>query len=270
MKKKKCFRVNKQVLIKRVIWLSFFLLSAVLLFSIYKFVRILRSYRESENNYRQINEIALSTASPVPNVPASAAKIVMPSEVPIEVDWDSLERINRDIVAWLYCEGTPINYPIVQAKDNEYYLTRDFNRRKSESGALFLDCRNNIVANDENHIIYGHRMKDDSMFGSVPQYAEQSYCDEHPTMYLLTPEQNYRVEIFACRTVHSEDKYFETCFESKNAFQRYLNKAVEQSYWQSDTTVNTDNPSLALVTCSTYTNADNPRLLVHGCLIPIS
>lgn len=268
--RKRSFRVNQHVLVKRAVWLAVFLLSAALLFSVYQLVRILKSYRESAESYRQISEIAISTVSPVPSASPQAQATTAPSEVPIAVDWDALKKVNGEVVAWLYCENTPISYPVVQATDNEYYLTHGFDRKKSESGALFLDCRNNIAALDENFIIYGHRMKDDSMFGSVPQYAEQSYYGEHPTMYLLTPNQNYRVELFACRTVHSEDKYFETCFENKNAFQRYLNKAVEQSYWQSDTVVSTDYPSLTLVTCSTYANADSPRLLVQGVLVPIS
>jgi len=264
------YRINKKTFLKRAVWLAFFLLSAVLLFSGYKFVRILKSYYESAESYRAVADSALTTVSPAPSVSPDAEKAVASSEIPIIVDWDQLKKTNDDVVAWLYCADTPINYPVVQAKDNEYYLTRGFDHTKSESGALFLDCRNNIAASDENFIIYGHRMKDDSMFGTIPQYAEESYYKKHPTMYLLTPKQNYRVELFACRTVHSEGKYFETSFENKEVFRRYLNKAVEQSYWQADLSAGTDTPSLTLATCSTYANADNPRLLVHGYLVPIA
>lgn len=267
--KKRRYRVNQEVLAKRVVWSAVVLLSAILLFSAYRLARILKSYRDRENSYRTLADAAVATVSPAPSSSPGMAETPALSEVPIAVDWESLRKVNGDIVAWLYCEGTPINYPIVQANDNEYYLARGFDRKKSDGGALFLDCRNNIRAGDENFIVYGHRMKDDSMLGSIPQYAEEGYYAEHPTMYLLTPAQNYRVELFACRTVHSEEKYFETVFKSADDFQRYLNKALEQSYWQPGFAVRAGGPTLTLATCSTYGNADNPRLLVHGLLVAV-
>lgn len=269
MNRDKRYRVNKQVLFKRAVWLAAILLSAILLFSVYSLVRILKGYRDGRQTYDTLSSAVVATVSPAPSASAAAEETPAPESAPISIDWETLKQTNADVVGWLYCEGTPINYPIVQTDDNEYYLTRGFDRKKNAGGALFLDCRNNINASDENLIVYGHRMKDDSMLGTVPQYAEEDYLLLHPVMYLLTPERNYRVELFACRTVHSEEKYFETCFESKTAFQRYLNKAVEQSYWQPDATPGTDNPTLTLVTCSTYGNANNPRLLLHGVLVPI-
>lgn len=269
MAKKGRWRVNWDILPKRAVWAAVVLLSALLLLSVYKLARILKAYRESENSYRALTDAAVTTAAPAPSAPPDAPETPAPSEVPIAVDWESLKKANGDIVAWLYCEGTPVNYPVVQAKDNEYYLAHGFDRKKSAAGALFLDCRNNIKAGDENFIVYGHRMKDDSMFGSIPQYAEGDYYAQHPTMYLLTPAQNYRVELFACRTVHSEEKYFKTSFESAADFQRYIDKAATQSYWQPDKATAADGSILTLATCSTYENADNPRLLVHGRLVAV-
>lgn len=266
MAKKRRWRVNREVLIKRAVWAAVVLLSAILLFSVCRLIRIRKAYRESADSYRALADAAVSTASSAPTAAPDTAAL---SEVPIAVDWEDLQAANRDIVAWLYCKGTPINYPVVQAEDNEYYLARGFDRKKNAGGALFLDCRNNIKAGDENFIVYGHRMKDDSMLGTIPQYAEECYYEQHPTMYLLTPAQNYRVELFACRTVHSEEKYFETSFESAAAFRRYVTKAMSQSYWQPDTAIAADGPILTLATCSTYANADNPRLLVHGLLVAI-
>lgn len=273
-------RVNRETLFIRAVWLTFILLSAALLVCAYRLVRILWDYRESAESYQQIAVQAVAAASPAPAqkaytaqaqaAAAAAGASAAPAEVPIAVDWDALAETNPEIVAWLYSADTPINYPVVQADDNEYYLTRGADRKKNAAGALFLDCRNDITAWDENFIIYGHRMKDDSMFGTIPQYAEESYYAQHPVMYLLTPSQSYRAELFACRTVHGEEKYFPTAFESAAAFQRYVGKAVSQSYWPSDTAIAADGPILTLVTCSTYTHADNPRLLVHGCLVPVS
>lgn len=188
------------------------------------------------------------------------------SEVPIIIDWDKLKNINSDIIAWLYCEGTSVNSPVVQAEDNEYYLARQFDKTKSSAGSLFLDCRNNISSRDENLIIYGHRMKDDSMFGIIPMYADEDYYLDHPIMYLLTPEQNYVVEIFACRTVNGDMNYLRTFFEDRDAFITYINSAVKQSYWMPDIDLATEESILTLVTCSSYKHASKPRILVHGIL----
>lgn len=266
---KKRFRVNRKPLYNWAVWLAAILLSAILIFSVFSLLRIAKGYSDSRQTYSALANSVVATVSPAPSASPQTETTSAPPEVPLTIDWDSLRRTNADVVAWLYCAGTPVNYPVVQAENNEYYLTRNVEREKSDGGALFLDCRNNILAQDENFIVYGHRMKDDSMFGTLPQYAEADYYTLHPIMYLLTPEQNYRVDLFACRTVHSEEKYFETSFPNKTAFQRYLSKAVEQSYWQPDFEPGTGHPSITLVTCSTYENADNPRFLLHGILVPI-
>ncbi len=95
--------------------------------------------------------------------------------LPFRVDWDSLAEENPETVGWLYCEGTPLNYPVVQGSDNSFYLTHDFYRKDSDGGALFLDMRNEISFETDHLIIYGHRMKDDSMFGNVADCAEEQY-----------------------------------------------------------------------------------------------
>lgn len=245
------------------------LLLIVLLFSLYKLIRLLVDYRENAERNARVAEISLQSPSPPPSFLPAAQETPPPSEIPITVDWDALREINKDAVAWLYSEGTPINYPVVQAKDNDYYLTRGADGKKSTAGALFFDCRNNVAAPDANLIVYGHRMKDDSMFGTIPDYAERRYYEQHPIMYLLTEAQCYRVEIFACRTVRSDMKYFETSFESEAKYRSYLAKAMSQSYWATDITIDAIDTAITLVTCSTYAHADDPRLLVHGRLVPV-
>ena len=88
---------------------------------------------------------------------------------------------------------------------------------------MFLDMRNEISFETDHLIIYGHRMKDDSMFGSVADYAEEQYYRKHPVMYLLTPRRCWRAEIIGCRTVHAEEKYLPSEFENEQVYISYLN-----------------------------------------------
>lgn len=275
-----------------------FVLFLVFCVSLFLLTRLLIQYHESRNAYEQISALAVSTVEPTTassltetgreepfaaeteedtSTPAMISgalpwekELRIADEVGITVDWDALEDINHYVVAWLYCPDTNINYPVVQYKDNEYFLNRNFNRRADDSGALFFDYRNILSEGKENWIIYGHRRNDKSMFGSLAKYAKEEYLAEHPVMYLLMPDRAYRAEIFACRTVHADNKYFQLWFDSSDEYKQYLNNTMEQSYWTSSVAVNTNGPILTLATCSTYSGANDPRLLVHAKLVPIT
>ena len=269
-------RKKRRHVTKRFLVLLDVVLVGVLIFASWKLIDTLVGYYRAEKTYDAIAESVVQTAAPVqatavPAPQSTAEPVYVPSEVPIAVDFEKLRKENKDVIGWLYSTATPINYPILQTDDNEYYLTRDFHREKSSGGALYFDFRNNVSAPDENLILYGHRMKDDSMFGSLVDYINEPYAKEHPKMYLLTEGQNYRVEIFACRTVRATSlHYFETVFYDDASYQGYLDKALEQSYWKAPFAVDTTYPTLTMVTCSTYGHADDPRLLVHGRLIPVN
>ena len=100
------------------------------------------------------------------------------AECPVSVDFQKLKEENSDIIAWIYCEDTPINYPVVLAKDNSYYLHRKINGDYGFAGTLFADYRNKGDFSDNNTIIYGHNMKNDTMFGTITEYRNQEYFDE--------------------------------------------------------------------------------------------
>lgn len=116
---------------------------------------------------------------------------------PLKIDFKKLQKKNKDIIAWIYCEGTPINYPIVQGSNNEVYLHQLTNGSYNENGTLFLDCRCKSDFSDLNSIIYGHNMHSNAMFGSLDRYKHQKYYDNHPDIWMLTPNGNYVIELFA-------------------------------------------------------------------------
>lgn len=118
-------------------------------------------------------------------------------EQTIAIDFDQLLAQYPNAVGWLYCEGTPINYPVMQSDDNDYYLRRLPDGTYNTAGSLFADYRCGEIRETNNYIIYGHNMKNGTMFSSLTKYKSQSYYDEHPVLYLYTPEGNYKIELIA-------------------------------------------------------------------------
>ena len=265
-------------------------LAAAMLFGAVMLVRTILDYDRSRRGYAALSESVRSTAeiaqtplsqetagsagdsaawtsTPAPALPGAAEAAY--AEAGFTQDWAQLRALNPDAAAWLYCPDTCINYPVVKYRDNEYFLDRNFAREKDAAGTLFFDYRNILADDRENWIIYGHRRNDGSMFGSLKKYAEEDYRNRHPNMYLLMEDRSYRVEIFACRTVRADVKYYPLWFDTDADYRQYLDKAQAQSYWAPDFSVGTDTPMLTLSTCSTDTGADDPRLLVHGRLVLI-
>lgn len=185
---------------------------------------------------------------------------------PIEVDFDALLEKNEDIVGWLYSEDTPINLPVVQSSDNDYYLRRLIDGTGNNSGTLFVDYRNDGAFSDGNTIIYGHNMKNKEMFGTLSNYKEQSYFDEHPMMWLLTPDGDYKIELVAGYvTPTSSDVYsFEQSEEDVLAM---VQQAVEKSTFHTNIELDPGERFLTLSTCS-Y-EYDNARYVLIGRMIAL-
>lgn len=185
---------------------------------------------------------------------------------PISADFDALQKENPDIIAWLYSEGTPINYPVVQAEDNKYYLRRLTDGSYNSNGTLFLDCRCKADFSEFSSVIYGHRMKSKAMFGTLPEYAEQEYYDEHPVMYLLTPQADYKIELIAGFMTSSDSEAYDQP-GSESQRQSFLDNAVNNSLFQSSFEYSTDDRFVCLSTCS-Y-EYENARLMLVGKLVKL-
>lgn len=171
------------------------LFSAVFLFSAYQIYRQMAEQAEISAQNEALVEEAVKVVQPV-ELPVEIVEEA-PIYAPIEVDFAALLAKNPDVVGWLYCEGTSINYPVAQGADNDQYLRRLLDGSYNRAGTIFMDSRSAADFSHWNTVIYGHNMKDDTMFAMVPSYADQAFYEQHPTWWLLTPEQNYRVDLFA-------------------------------------------------------------------------
>lgn len=187
---------------------------------------------------------------------------------PISVDFDALKEQNADVVGWIYCEDTRINYPVVQGSDNDFYLHRFIDGSYSGSGTIFLDCLCPSDFSGRHSILYGHNMNDGSMFASIRNYRDASYYDEHPIMYLNTPTQNYKIEIFAGDVVSAfESDIYSVGFAEDSDFLDLIEKIRSRSSFSSDVEVTADDRVITLSTC-TY-EYDEARYVLHGKLVPI-
>ena len=245
------------------------LAAAIFLFSGYKVCNYYYEARQSSTVTDYLIGKAVETVQDLqPESNTQFNLVAEPTEyVPITVDFSILQAENEDIVAWIYCGDTPISYPIVQSKDNSYYLRRLTDGSWNMSGTLFLDYRCKADFSDSASIVYGHNMKNDSMFGMLPNYCEQSYYDEHPTMYLLTPETDYRVDLFAGYVTPSDSEAYQLQF-SEDEKQQFIEQAKEQSDFTADVEVSADDCLLVLSTCS-YEYSD-ARYVLIGKLTELS
>lgn len=164
--------------------------TVVLVVALLQYISYVAENMRSERLAAEMLEIAITEKTAEPEDEQT-------EYAPITVDFDALKAENPDIIAWVYCPDTEVNYPVLQSSDNKYYLRRGVDGSYRTAGSIFADFRNSYDLSDENNIIYGHNMKNGSMFATITRYAEQSYYDGHPVWYILTPEKDYKVTLFA-------------------------------------------------------------------------
>lgn len=192
-------------------------------------------------------------------------------QAPVEVNFDDLAAINPDVAAWLYSEGTDIDYPVVQ-RNNSYYLNHSFDGKKANRGTLFIHEDNAGDFTDENTCIYGHNMTrtgDGVMFSSLVSYKKQSYYEAHPVMYLLTPHGDYKVEIFASYLIDIFDDRIPMHFGDKADYQSYLDEIRSRSNITTNVEVSPTDRIVTFITC-TQDHESTERYLVAGKLVPLS
>lgn len=183
---------------------------------------------------------------------------------PIVVDFDSLKAVNSEVTGWLYCEGTEINYPVMQGTDNDLYLHHLYDKSYSYGGSIFVEADNRPDFGDVNTIIYGHNMKNGSMFGTLPRWADQAYYEAHPVLWFLTPGQDYKIVLFSGYNTSADSDTYTIFSEGGDLFRDYLLKCQGQSLFQTDVELSGEERCVLLSTCAYM--FDNARFVLHGVL----
>ncbi|MCH5203757.1 MAG: class B sortase [Oscillospiraceae bacterium] len=184
---------------------------------------------------------------------------------PLNINWENLWKINPDIKAWIKLTGTLINYPVVQASDNDYYLTHDVDHKESVSGAVFSSYRNTWDDNDDNKILFGHNMVQGTYFSYLVHYVPNDYSREplafykkHPTIQMATPDgKNETFKVFAGMYVNTQedcgeifDYITKTKFADADDFNNYMLEIMDRSWFFTDVDLTYGDDILTLSTCS--------------------
>lgn len=196
----------------------------------------------------------------VSSTPEDASPVWRP---PITVDFAALQAENPDIVGWIYCPDTEVNYPVLRGEDNRTYLRHLSDGSYNVAGSIFADFRNSPELAEENVILYGHNMSNGTMFALLPKYAQQEFYDAHPLWYLLTPTANYRVELFAGFVTSTKSLVYDTTRLDTNG-RPITDKAWEDSDFRGVNPPKEGERTLTLSTCS-Y-DFSGARYVVMGIL----
>ena len=186
----------------------------------------------------------------------------------IRVNFEELKRENKDIFAWIKIDGTNIDYPVVKGKDNDYYLTHLSNKKYSKVGSIFLDYRNNSKLSDYHSIIYGHTLKNDTMFSELEKYKDESFYNEHPEYYIITENKTYKVKIFSAYVASTKESAWKLEFGSNEEFLNWAQVVKKKSLYETNFTPDSNDLIITLSTCS-Y-EFKNARFVVSGILEEIN
>lgn len=185
---------------------------------------------------------------------------------PITVDFDALCAVNGDIVGWIYCEGTEINYPVLHGETNDTYLCRDYEGNANTAGSIFIEAQNQADFSDANTILYGHNMADGSMFAALQSWRDQAFYEAHPVIWLLTPERNYRLLVFSGYPTSAYSETYSIFSGPCDALNTYVEKAAEQSVFDAPVERGAEARYVLLSTCASAYGADESRYVLHALL----
>ena len=182
----------------------------------------------------------------------------------IDVNFDNLKKINSDVVGWIKVNGTNINYPFVQSKDNKYYLTHSFSKSYNNAGLVFLDYRNNNI-NNRNTIIYAHGRTDKTMFGTLRKVLNNGWINNtnNYVIKISTEKENSLWQIFSIYHIPTTNDYLQTEFKDEREYQRFLNILKNRSNHNFNTSITSNDTILTLSTCYN----DSEKMVVHAKLI---
>lgn len=245
--------------------LVFFL--GVLLYSGYRLFGIFSEYYKGRSEYKRTSEQYVKKKDKEEEKKDDKEKEDYET-APIDVDFASLMKENEDIAGWIYCPDTVIDYPVMHGEDNDLYLHHMINKEYNFAGCIFEDYRNTRGQTDPATILYGHHMQDGSMFAMLHKYTDQEFYDEHPTMWYLTPTQNYRLDLIYGFVAGEKDPVY-SLFQTPQEMQEYLRSVEEKSTFDSlkKYDLNTVNRVIVLSTCAYEFN--NARYIVIAVPIPI-
>ena len=241
----------------------------LLCFSIYQLASIFMGYRSGEKEYQDLHQYVFGepAAPGDPGQPVSAEAGDADAEssdspVPMSrIDLDSLQEINSEAIGWIEIPDTIISYPMVHSTDNRYYLSHTFRKESNKSGSIFLETSNSADFSDLHTIIYGHNMKNGSMFAGLKDYSSKSYLDAHPYIYIDLADGSHCYQIFSCHEASVSDNCYTIGYQSDDVYAAFLESMQAASLYDTGVEVGIED---YVVTLSTCTKNGTKRFVVHA------
>lgn len=255
----------------------------VLVLSIYHIGSAEAEYQQGEEIYAQAESAFITPVTTEQMTVSESSELDLPepsesefqaeeqlSEItpPFVVDFGAIQEVNPDVVAWIYCEGTQVSYPVLRGKTNSDYLKRTYDGTYNSAGSIFMDYRNDPEFRDRNTVLYGHNMLNGSMFHCLNDFVSQEYFDKHSTWYIITPNKTYKLQIFASLITSYADelKLFQAIsYDSENWFDKYDDIMFDAEAKDEGVFVAEQDCLVMLSTCN-Y-SFENARCVVIGKLI---
>ena len=216
----------------------------------FQLIRIGKGYLDGRSEYEKVRDVALTNPD---------------EQEGFRVDFEELMKINPDTVGWIrfYPEPSQISYPIVQGEDNERYLHETFSANENTLGAIFLNVDNSADYSDKNTIIYGHRMRDGSMFRHLQDYEDESFWKDNPYFYIYTPDgKEITYHIYSYAVVNAVSDTYLTEFVDDESYQEFLDMTMETSEYDTGVEVDAEDTIVTLSTCTSA--SDENRIVVRG------
>lgn len=194
-------------------------------------------YAGGRSDYDQAAELAGLSGSEAPFATAPGESLA-PEQTPAadeaparleELDLAALQQVNSDVVGWISIPDTELSYPVLQGEDNQYYLEHTWRKQRNGMGAIFLDCRFDPGLTDFYTLIYGHRMHNATMFGSLARYEDAAYWQEHPSVYLVNEGGVNRYDIFAAFEAGVDSDVYRRGFSQTQDREVFITWCLEQS-----------------------------------------
>ena len=186
-------------------------------------------------------------------------------KIRVEKEEENLYYKYEDYRGWIKIDNTNINYPIVQGKDNSFYLDKDINKNYLSSGSIFMNYLNHGF-NDENTVLFGHHMRNKTMFAQLKKYKEKEFF--YGNNDIVIEVENGKVlkyKVFSAYVTDAKDNYIKTNFDDKAQYKEFLEDIKNKSQYKSDIDVNENDKIITLSTCSYEFN--DARMVVHGKLL---
>ncbi len=242
---------------------------AIFLFSGYKLYTVCSEYYRGDKEYESIMDQVITIDISEEKEEDKTEENKTEEKVNFQVNFKKLQSINKEIVGWIRFDNPDkISYPIVQGEDNDKYLNKTVEGKKNSAGSIFMDANNAADFSDKNTFIYGHNMKNGSMFGQLRKYKSFEFYKENPYFYIYTPDgKEVKYEVYAVCIVEDTSESYNKFYRDNDEYRKYLQYIKSISRYDTGVKVTAQTQLISLSTCTN--ESETQRLLVHGVKVGV-